>query len=159
MRPGTGGELARCSEAQIPSETYQVERGGAKGKSVFLPGEISGLRGLEKSAEAIRAMKSGNADGAKGRRRVGRPNVVSDPKRECAKLPAEAGDGVKEKGRSPGDRSSSAKAEGSTDDVGQAASSERVMERALERTNWESALAVVIANAGAPGRMGCARAS
>lgn len=77
--------------------------------------------------------------------------MVSDPKRECAKLPAEAGDGAQEKGRSPGDRSNSAKAEGSTDDVGQAASSERVMERALERTNWEGALAVVIANAGAPG--------
>ena len=71
LRPGTGGELAGNSEAQIPSKTYQVERGGTIGKSVFLPGEISELRGEEKSAAAVVAMKRGNACGAKGQRKEG----------------------------------------------------------------------------------------
>jgi hypothetical protein len=50
-------------------KAYQVKRDGTKGESVSLPGEISELRGEEKSAEAVVVMKRGNARGAKGRRR------------------------------------------------------------------------------------------
>jgi hypothetical protein len=67
LRPGTCGELAGNSEAQISSKTYEVERGGTRGRSMLLPGEISELRGEEKSAEAVVALKRGNACGAKGR--------------------------------------------------------------------------------------------
>ena len=69
LRPGMGGELAGNGEAQIPSETYQVERVGTIEQSMFFPGENSSPRGLEKSAEVVVAMKRSNARGAKDRRK------------------------------------------------------------------------------------------
>jgi len=68
VRPGAGGKLALNSEAQPSVKTHQVEPDGARGKILYLPGEISSMRVEEKSAEAVVAKKAGNAAGAKGRR-------------------------------------------------------------------------------------------
>ncbi len=49
-------------------KTHLVESGGTARKVMFLLGEISRMRVREKSAEAVVALKRGNARGAKGRR-------------------------------------------------------------------------------------------
>ena len=49
-------------------KTHRVEPDGAREKILHLPGEISMVRTMEKSAEAVVAKKAGNAAGAKGRR-------------------------------------------------------------------------------------------
>jgi hypothetical protein len=58
------------SEQRSPKviKTYQVEPDGARGQILHLPGEISSVRGEEKSAEAVVARKPRNGGGAKGRR-------------------------------------------------------------------------------------------
>ena len=53
MRPGTGGELADDSEAQIHTKTYSVEPDGMKRESMSLPGESRSVRAVRQSAEAV----------------------------------------------------------------------------------------------------------
>ena len=63
------GEPARNCEAQQSPRMRGVESGGPWGKNPFLLGEISRVRALEKSAEAIVATRLGERPrGAKGRR-------------------------------------------------------------------------------------------
>jgi hypothetical protein len=69
VRPDAGGELAGNSEAQKSSETRWVEPDGTRGpRFCTLPGEIFSGRAEKKSADAVVARKSVNADGAKGGR-------------------------------------------------------------------------------------------
>jgi hypothetical protein len=54
-------KLAINGEVQRPSKTHQVESGGVLGKFKPLPGEISRVRALEKSAEAVVAKRPGES--------------------------------------------------------------------------------------------------
>lgn len=146
-RPGTGGELASNGEARNPSETYQVERVGTIGQSMFLPGEISAPRGPEKSAEAVVAVKRSNGRGAKGRRKREGTTRMQDRTRTNAKSEK---DGTGADGWNPAGA-------GCSVIVGESLDSlvprplEQVMEQAVSPACWEAAQKAVIQNRGAAG--------
>jgi hypothetical protein len=53
VRQGAGGELARNSEAQSHQRRIKYSQAAREERFCTLPGEISAVRAVEKSAEAV----------------------------------------------------------------------------------------------------------